>query len=139
MFALPAKRITGRALTIMVGAARHTPARRVLAQVFRQQLGINDVRNLTHEALGPLPESHTPVAARPPRAIAPHAYAAPHRASRPWTSWDVTQRFRAGTVSPKELTERCLELASARGGNGSQASPFCAIDEGEARLAAQRS
>jgi aspartyl-tRNA(Asn)/glutamyl-tRNA(Gln) amidotransferase subunit A len=139
MFALPAKRITGRALTVMVGAARHTPARRVLAQVFRQQLGINDVRNLTHEALGPLPESYTPIAARPPRGIAPHAYAPPHRAANPWTSWDVTQRFRAGQVSPKELTERCLELAAGRGGNDSPASPFCAVDENEARLAAKRS
>lgn len=139
MFALPAKRITGRALTVMVGAARHTPARRVIAQVFRQQLGINDVRNLTNEALGPLPESYAPTAARPPRGIAPHAYAPPHRASRPWTSWDVSQRFRAGAVSPKELTERCLELASARGEHESPASPFCAIDESEARLAAERS
>lgn len=139
MFALPAKRITGRALTVMVGAARHTPARRVLAQVFRQQLGINDVRALTSDALGPLPESYTPIAARPPRGIAPHTYAPPQRDSRPWTSWDIAERFRSGKLSPSELTERTLRLTQARGQDQASRVPFCAFDEAEARAAAERS
>jgi hypothetical protein len=114
MFALPAKRITGRALTVMVGAARHTPARRVLAQVFRQQLGINAVRALTDDALGPLPESYTPLAGRPPRGVAPHSYEPPQRNCPPWTSWDIAQHFRSGKLSPSELTERTLRLAEPR-------------------------
>ena len=139
MFAVPAKRITGRALTVMVGAARHTPARRVLAQVFRQQLGINDVRGLTSDALGPLPESYTPIAGRPPRGLAPHAYGVPDRGRSPWTSSNITERFRAGTLSPSELTERTLELANARDQAQQPRIPFCAIDEAEARAAAARS
>lgn len=139
MFALPAKRITGRALTVMVGAARHTPARRVLAQVFRQQLGINDVRGLIDDALGPLPESYTPIAARPPRAIAPYTYDPPRRGGPPWTSWDIAERFRAGKLSPSELTERTLRCAEARSHEQHSKAPFCAIDEAEARAAAERS
>lgn len=139
MIPLPAKRITGRALTVMVGAARHTPARRVLAQVFRQQLGINDVRGLTDDALGPLPESYAPVAARPPRNIAPHAYEPPRRAGPPWSSWDIAERFRSGKVSPSELTERTLQLAEARSQEPHSKLPFSVIDEDEARAAAERS
>jgi len=139
MFAVPAKRITGRALTVMVGAARHTPARRVLAQVFRQQLGINDVRGLTGDALGPLPESYTPLAGRPPRGLAPHAYAAPQRGAPPWSSADIAERFRSGKLSPNELTEHTLRLANARGQAHPLRGPFCVIDEDEARAAAARS
>ena len=139
MFALPAKRITGRALTVMVGAARHTPARRVLAQVFRQELGINEVRGLTADAVGPLPESYTPLAARPPRGIAPYSYPPLERANVPWTARDLTERFRTGKLSPNELTARTIEFVNARGQNGSARSPCCAIDEVEARAAAERS
>lgn len=139
MFALPAKRITGRALTVLVGAARHTPARRVLAQVFRQQLGISAVRGLTGDALGPLPDSYAPIAARPPRGIAPNSYAPPERGAPPWTASDLTERFRSGKLSPSELTERTLRLAEARGQDARARAPFCVVDEGEARRAAERS
>ena len=93
MVAIPARRITGRALTVMVGAARHTPARHMLAQVFREQLGINAVRNLRAEAMAPLPASTIPVSARPPRAIAPNDWGPPRANAGPWTAARLSERF----------------------------------------------
>lgn len=123
----------------MVGAARRTPARRLLAHMFRRELGIEDLRALTADALGPLPESYLPVAARPPRCIEPHAYGAPMQASGPWSAARISEAFRSGILSPSDLTERVLRRANERRERNPSANPFCVINETDARQGAQQS
>src|SRR5690606_11866403 len=133
MVAIPTKRLTGRVLTVMVGAARHTPANRLMAQVFRQQLGITKVRTLKSDALSSLPESYAPVAARPPRGIASADYGPPEQGGRLFSSEAIHQRFRTGDLTPTSLTDRTIERAYALGRDEPSANPFCAIDEKGAR------
>jgi aspartyl-tRNA(Asn)/glutamyl-tRNA(Gln) amidotransferase subunit A len=138
MVSIPQKRITGRALTVLVGAARHTPAKHLLAQVLRQQLGIEAVRQLILDATGPLPQSYAPIAARAPRGIAPDDFGIPE-ASGQRTTRSIHDQFRARNLSPSELVEKTIESAYALGRDEPSASPFCIIDESEARRAAEQS
>ncbi len=124
---------------MVVGLARHTPARGMLAQVFRQQLGISEVRKLTSDATGPLPESHAPIAARPPRGVATSDLGPLERSKAPYTSEAIRARFVAADVSPNEWAERLLEAAAGRARDEPSASPFSAIDEQGIRDAAERS
>ena len=139
MVAIPKRRLTGRALTVMVGAARHTPAKRLIAQVFREQLGMNALRQLTQEATGPLPASFAPIAARPARNIAPYDFGPPPKAAAPWGALEIARRFAASDISPTHLTERTIETAYALGRDEPSSNPFCVIDEKQARHAAQAS
>ena len=139
MVAIPKKRISGRALTVMVAAARHTPAKRLLAQVFREQLGMNALRQLTAEATAPLPMSFAPLAARPRRCVAPNDFGPPTRTGAPAGAREIVQRFASGALSPATLTERTIEIAYGLGRDEPSSNPFCVIDEKGARQAAQAS
>jgi hypothetical protein len=61
---LPKGRISGRTLSALVTAVRHTPARGPLAQLLRVDLGIERARALGPEARDGLPLTTAPLRAR---------------------------------------------------------------------------
>lgn len=139
MLKLPASRISGRALRTLVGAARKTPARHVLAKVLRGQLGIDAALALGRDARGDLPFSHAPLLARCDHDRPSLGLGAPTTDPWPHTTSAYERAFAARRIPPDELAERALNAARQLACRKPSLGPLLEFDDERALEAARES
>lgn len=129
MVSIPSGRIGGRTLNALVKTAKSGAMSRVLALVFREQLGIEKLRTLQAESRGLLPQSYFPVAARPPRQPDDAQLGSPTRRGIPYAARAFTDRFADRSMTPSALTQRTIDRAHAVARTDHRSNPFCYINE----------
>lgn len=129
-------RISGRALRAVVRLSLTAPGARVLYQVFRSDLGIGRISELPDALFGDVPVDTCPVAGRPPRALPDAGLPAPRA---PWsaTSETLAAAYRAGTTTPREVTDRALDAARSLAGR--RVGPILDYCDAQARADADAS
>jgi aspartyl-tRNA(Asn)/glutamyl-tRNA(Gln) amidotransferase subunit A len=130
----PPMRISGAPLRAIAALSSRRMMASLLKRSLAAQLGIDVLGTLGPEARGGLPAEARPIAARPPRSLAPGAAHLPARGSWPLSSAALQARYAAGADSPREAVERAFAAARALaarapGGGG----PLLALDETRAR------
>jgi aspartyl-tRNA(Asn)/glutamyl-tRNA(Gln) amidotransferase subunit A len=136
---LPKGRISGRTLSALVTAVRHTPARGPLAQLLRADLGIERARALPSEARGGLPLTCAPWRARASHArSSENLEPAPHL-GLPRSAGALHAAFRRGTHDPVAVAARALGAARSLSNQSPTLGPLTAYDDESALAAAHAS
>jgi aspartyl-tRNA(Asn)/glutamyl-tRNA(Gln) amidotransferase subunit A len=133
---LPKGRISGRTLNALVTAVRHTPARIPLAQLLRNDLGIERARALGPEARAGLPLTTAPVCARHDHARPSERLGAPQQAGLPRSAAALQAAYRRGSHDPVQVTERALSAARSLANQSPTLGPLSAYDDERAHAAA---
>ena len=136
---LPKGRISGRTLAALVAAVRHTPARGPLAQLLRNDLGIDRARALGADARAELPLTTAPLRARASHARASEELGAPQHLGLPRSSAALQAAYRRGSHDPVQVTERALAAARSLSNQSPTLGPLLAYDDESAYAAAQAS
>jgi aspartyl-tRNA(Asn)/glutamyl-tRNA(Gln) amidotransferase subunit A len=108
---LPVGRISGSVLRALVYGTRSGPLKLALAGVVRQELGIDTVRRLGADARGFLPYDLLPRRARENHERPSENLPLARSKGWPRTSADLTDAYRAGTLSPEAVIRRSLDEA----------------------------
>jgi aspartyl-tRNA(Asn)/glutamyl-tRNA(Gln) amidotransferase subunit A len=133
---LPQGRISGRTLTALVTAMRHTPARGPLTQLLRADLGIERVRALPSELRGALPLTTAPVRARGDHTRASEGLPLPQPLGLPRSAAALHAAFRRGSHDPVAVAERALSGARALANRSPTLGPLLGYDDEGAHSAA---
>jgi len=133
---LPKGRISGRALSALVTAVRHTPARGPLAQLLRADLGIDRARALGAEARGELPLTTAPLQARASHARVSEELGEPQHLGLPRSASALQAAYRRGSHDPVQVAERALSAARSLSNQSPTLGPLLAYDDEGARFAA---
>ena len=133
---LPKGRISGRALSALVTAVRHTPARGPLAQLLRADLGIDRARALGPDARAELPLTTAPLRARGHHERATEGLGAPQHLGLPRSAEALQAAYRRGTHDPVKVTERALGAARSLSNQSPTLGPLSAYDDESAHAAA---
>jgi aspartyl-tRNA(Asn)/glutamyl-tRNA(Gln) amidotransferase subunit A len=136
---LPKGRISGRALSALVTAVRHTPARGPLAQLLRSDLGIERARSLGSDARAELPLTTAPLRARASHERASEELGAPQHLGLPRSAAALHAAFRRGSHDPVLVTERALAAARSLSNQSPTLGPLSAYDDESAHTAARAS
>jgi aspartyl-tRNA(Asn)/glutamyl-tRNA(Gln) amidotransferase subunit A len=136
---LPKGRISGRALSALVTAVRHTPARGPLAQLLRADLGIDRARALPAEARGGLPLTTAPLRARSEQGRPSESLGVPQHLGLPRSAAALQAAYRRGSRDPVQVTERALSAARALSNQSPTLGPLSAYDDESAHAAALES
>lgn len=136
---LPKGRISGRALSALVTAVRHTPARGPLAQLLRADLGIDRARALGPEARDGLPLTTAPLRARTEHARTSEELGAPQHLGLPRSASALQAAYKRGSHDPLQVAERALAAARALSNQSPTLGPLSAYDDESARAAAVQS
>jgi aspartyl-tRNA(Asn)/glutamyl-tRNA(Gln) amidotransferase subunit A len=136
---LPKGRISGRALSALVTAVRHTPARGPLAQLLRSDLEIDRARALRPKARGGLPLTSAPLRARQSHARPSESLGTPQHLGLPRSSAALHAAFLRGSHDPLAVCERALASARALANQFPTLGPLAAYDDQSARTAAAES
>lgn len=135
---LPQGRISGRTLSALVSAVRHTPARGPLTQLLRIELGIERARALGAERRGAFPLTTAPLRARSEHGRASDELGAPQHLGLPRSAAALHAAFRGGG-DPLAVTERALSAARSLANQSPSLGPLLAYDDESARAAALES
>lgn len=136
---LPKGRISGRALSALVSAVRHTPARGPLVQLLRGDLGIERARALPPERRGGVPLTSAPLRARANHERASAALGAPEHLGLPRSAAALHAAFRRGSHDPVTIAERALSAARALSNRAPTLGPLLAYTDEAAHAAALES
>lgn len=132
--------MSGTGLRAVVSAMRHTPARHVIAKVFRKQLGIDALAMFTEEMCAQLPQSFWPLRARTEQGRRSLELGVP-RSGDAVSARRLQAAFAAGT-SPVTLVELALEALGHLDERSPAMNPFLAVRHQEvledARASEQR-
>ena len=139
MIELPARRISGLLLRLLVTAVRGAPLRKVVVDAFRAQLGIDAVLSLGEELRGPLPADILPVRARALHSRPSEELGIPGPGSWAPTSAAFVGRYRDGTIRPEKVVDRAFALSRELSSRSPSMGPLMAHDEERARRAARES
>jgi len=131
MIELPSGRMSGATLRAVLTAMRHTPARHLIAKVFRAQLGIDALSAFPAEMCAPLPQSFWPLQARPDHGRPSRDLPLPRNDEAVGTR-ALAEAFAAGRTTPVQLTERVIETIGRLDERTPSANPFYALREAEA-------
>lgn len=135
----PKGRISGRALRALVTAARHTPARHVVARMLRNDLGVDRARALGESCRVPLPFSAAPIRARQDHARPSLELPAPEPDSWPVSAARLSDAYAKGEVSPTEVVTRALATARELAARTPTLGPLLDFDDDRALAAAAQS
>jgi aspartyl-tRNA(Asn)/glutamyl-tRNA(Gln) amidotransferase subunit A len=138
-FKLPQGRISGRTLSALVSAVRHTPARGPLTQLLRVELGIERARALPAELRGGLPLTTAPLRARTDQARPSEELGAPQHLGLPRSAAALHAAFRRGSHDPVTVAERALGAARSLANRAPSLGPLTAYDDEGAHAAALES
>lgn len=108
---LPVGRISGSVLRALVFGTRGGPLKLALSGLVRQELGIDTVRRLGREARGFLPYDLLPRRAREKHARPSENLPVARSEGWPRTAVDLTDAYRAGTITPDAVARRSLDEA----------------------------
>jgi aspartyl-tRNA(Asn)/glutamyl-tRNA(Gln) amidotransferase subunit A len=108
-----APRISGRALRTLASFARTKMGSLAVQRVLRKDLNMDALAALPSALRGPLPISARPLQARPPRGDGAGARLPAPKAPWSLTSEGLANAYRAGDVTPRQVTERMLAAARA--------------------------
>ena len=136
---LPKGRISGRTLSALVTAVRHTPARGPLAQLLRADLGIDRARALGADARAELPLTTAPLCARVSHERASEELGAPQHLGLPRSASALQAAYRRGSHDPVQVTERALGAARSLSNQSPTLGPLSAYDDESAHAAARAS
>ncbi|HVY31239.1 MAG TPA: amidase [Polyangiaceae bacterium] len=136
---LPKGRISGRTLSALVTAVRHTPARGPLAQLLRADLGIDRARALGPAARDGLPLTTAPLRARREHGRATEELGAPQHLGLPRSAAALQAAYRRGSHDPVQIAERALAAARALSNQSPTLGPLSAYDDESAHAAALES
>ena len=136
---LPKGRISGRTLSALVTAVRHTPARVPLAQLLRNDLGIERARALGPEARGGLPLTTAPTRARSSHGRPSEELGAPQHLGLPRSALALQAAYKRGSHDPVQITERALAAARSLSNQSPTLGPLSAYDDESAHAAALES
>ncbi len=136
---LPKGRISGRTLSALVTAVRHTPARGPLAQLLRADLGIERARALPATARGGLPLTTAPLRARASHARGTEELSAAPHLGLPRSAASLHAAYLKGVHDPVAVTLRALGSARSLSNQAPTLGPLTAYDDESALAAAQRS
>ncbi|MES1189226.1 MAG: amidase [Myxococcales bacterium] len=139
LLGLPEGRISGRALSALVTAVRHTPARGPLAQILRSDLGIERARALPSDARAELPLTTAPLRARPSHGRESEELGVPQHLGLPRSSAALQAAYRRGSHDPVQVTERALAAARSLSNQSPTLGPLSAYDDESAQAAARAS
>jgi Asp-tRNA(Asn)/Glu-tRNA(Gln) amidotransferase A subunit family amidase len=130
-------RVSGPALRALALAIRRTPAKLGVSALLRRQLGIHRVRSLDDGYRGDVPLDYRPVIARPERPARAGELDPPAARDWPRSARALAAAYRAGQVTPEEVTERALSHARALAARRPSRGPLHVYDD-ERALAAAR-
>jgi aspartyl-tRNA(Asn)/glutamyl-tRNA(Gln) amidotransferase subunit A len=133
---LPKGRISGRTLSALVTAVRHTPARGPLAQLLRSDLGIDRARALGPEARGGLPLTTAPLRARAEHGRPSEELGAPQHLGLPRSATALQAAYRRGSHDPVQVAVRALAAARSLSNQSPTLGPLSAYDDESAHAAA---
>ena len=136
---LPKGRISGRALSALVTAVRHTPARGPLAQLLRSDLGIERARALPAAARAELPMTTAPLRARKSHERESEGLEGPQHLGLPRSSAALQAAYRQGSHDPVQVTARALGAARSLSNQSPSLGPLSAYDDESAQAAARES
>jgi aspartyl-tRNA(Asn)/glutamyl-tRNA(Gln) amidotransferase subunit A len=136
---LPKGRISGRTLSALVTAMRHTPARGPLTQLLRVDLGIERARALGPEARGGLPLTTAPLRARSQHGRPSEELGAPQHLGLPRSAAALQAAYKRGSHDPVQVTERALAAARSLSNQSPTLGPLSAYDDERAHAAALES
>jgi aspartyl-tRNA(Asn)/glutamyl-tRNA(Gln) amidotransferase subunit A len=136
---LPKGRISGRTLSALVTAVRHTPARGPLTQLLRHDLGIERARALGPEARGDLPLTTAPLRARKSHTRPSEQLAAPQHLGLPRSAVALQAAYRRGSHDPVLVVQRALAAARSLSNQSPTLGPLSAYDDERAHAAALES
>lgn len=136
---LPKARISGRALSALVTAVRHTPARGPLVQLLRADLGIDRARALGPEARGGLPLTTAPLRARRDHQRPSDELPAPQLLGLPRPAMTLQAAYLRGSHDPVQVAARALQAARSLSNQSPTLGPLCAYDDEAAHAAAVES
>ncbi len=136
---LPKGRISGRALSAVVSAVRHTPARGPLAQLLRADLGIDRARALGPDARGGLPLTTAPLRARANHGRPSEDLSVRPPLGLPRSAAALHEGFARGAHDPVHVAERALAAARSLSNLSPTLGPLCAYDDAGAHAAALES
>jgi aspartyl-tRNA(Asn)/glutamyl-tRNA(Gln) amidotransferase subunit A len=136
---LPQGRLSGRALSALVTAVRHTPARGPLAQLLRADLGIDRARALGPGARADLPLTQAPLRARASHERASAELPLPQHLGLPRSAAALQAAYRRGSHDPVQVAERALQAARALSNQAPTLGPLSAYDDESAHAAALES
>ncbi|HEY4103363.1 MAG TPA: amidase [Polyangiaceae bacterium] len=139
MLTLPLGRISGRTLGALVTAVRKTPARIPLTRLFRAELGIDALRALGPQIGVALPFSQAPIRARENHARPSLELEPPRLEAWPRPSASLAARYRAGDLTPIDVTARALAHARSLALHTPTLGPLCGYDDERALIAAAES
>ena len=114
-------RISGRAMRVLARAASTGAGSSLLHAITRADLRMNQLARVPAALFGEVPVDDRPVAGRPPRSAGSAGLPLP---AAPWsaTSATLTDAYRAGKTTPREVVDRAIsaahELASRTPGVG---------------------
>jgi aspartyl-tRNA(Asn)/glutamyl-tRNA(Gln) amidotransferase subunit A len=139
MIELPARRISGLPLRLLVKAVRRSPLAQVVVNAFRAQLGIDAVLSLGSDLRGPLPVDILPVRARAQHARPSQQLGIPEPAGWPHASSDYARSYRDGKLRAEQVLDRAYALSRELGARQPSVGPLMSHDEERARRAARES
>ncbi len=131
-------RISGIALRALAGAAR-TPARSVLVEILRRQLGVDALSEVSEDQKAPLPLDVFPIRARAAHARPSEGLGALPGGAWPRTVHDFARAYRDGALSPEEAVERALGSARRLSTHSPPRGPLLSYDADHALAAARES
>ena len=130
MIELPSGRRSGATLRAVLTAMRHTPAKHIIAKVFRAQLGIDALSAFPAEMCAQLPQSFWPLQARQEHRRASQDLAIPRSSSAVGTR-HLAEGFAAGRTNPVQLVELAIETIGQLDERMPSANPFYTLREAE--------
>ncbi len=118
--------------------SRTSAGKRLLYQVFRSDLRIGQLEQLSDALFGAMPIDNRPVAGRPPRQAPDAGLALP---ATPWSgsSESLARAYREGKTTPREVADRALEAARALASRRPSVGPLMATCEERTRRDADAS
>src|SRR6186713_2454037 len=111
MIELPARRISGLPLRLLVKAVHRSPLGQVVVQAFRVQLGIEAVLSLGKDLRGPLPVNILPLRARAQHVRLSQQLGIPEPAAWPNASSAYARSYRDGRLRPEQVVDRAFTLS----------------------------
>lgn len=136
---LPQGRISGRALSALVTAVRHTPARGPLTRLLRADLGIDRALALPAAARAGLPLTVAPLRARLEHARPSEQLSEPAPSGAPRSAAALHAAYRAGSHDPVQVAALALEGARRLSNRSPSLGALMGYDDAEALAAAKRS
>jgi len=131
-------RISGAALRALTSVAR-TPARPVLVEILRRQLGVDALGEVSEDQKAPLPLDVYPIRAQASHERPNQGLGALPASAWPRTVGDFARAYRDGVLSPGVAVERALAAARRLSTHAPPRGPLLSYDADRALAAAHES